>query len=360
MQLPAYTDISGNMPWSGIPAFRLIDRQLNRVRELINQQLTTSAKAGQIKPLLDYVNSQTGKMIRPGLVLLSYSAMCNATCEKEKNDSYIRRNNNTRYAIRNTQYAAIRVAAIVEMIHNATLLHDDVIDDGQLRRGLPSANCLWGNESAVLLGDFILGRVFKMCANLEPTIAETIATIALRVCEGELRQVTQRQNWHLSEEEYIEIITEKSAAFFSGCCRLGALLAKAEEDHVQMLARFGLNAGIAFQITDDLLDITGKESRTGKTVGSDASKSKLTIAAIHLLKTVDETERRTLYNMSDTPARFQNALTEMLKSHGSLDYTRKMAQNFVKKAVEALQNLAQSDARTALIETARFMAARGA
>jgi octaprenyl-diphosphate synthase len=360
MQLPAHTDISGSMPWSGMPAFRLIDCQLDQVRELINQQLTTAAKPGEIKPLLDYVSSRTGKMIRPGLVLLSYRAMCNATCEKEKNDSYIRRNNNTRYVIRNTQYETIRVAAIIEMIHNATLLHDDVIDDGQLRRGLPSANHLWGNESAVLLGDYVLGRVFQACADLEPTIAGTIATIALRVCEGELRQVIQRQNWHLSEEEYIEIITEKSAAFFSGCCRLGALLAQAEEDYVQMLARFGLNAGIAFQITDDLLDITGEESRTGKTVGSDASKSKLTIAIIHLIKTVDETESRRLYNMLDTPEKSQNTLTEMLKSHGSLDYARNRAQQFVKKAIEELQSLAQSEAKTALIETAKFMAARGA
>ncbi len=360
MQLPAHTDMSGNMPWSGIPAFRLIDCQLNQVGELIDQQLTTSAKAGEIKPLLDYVSSRTGKMIRPGLVLLSYRAMYDASCEKEKMDSCIRRNNNTRYAIRDTQYETIRVAAIVEMTHNATLLHDDVIDDGQLRRGLPSANRLWGNESAVLLGDFILGRVFKMCANLDPTIAGTIATIALRVCEGELRQVIQRQNWHLSEEEYIEIITEKSAAFFSGCCRLGALLAQAEEYYVEMLARFGLNAGIAFQITDDLLDITGKESRTGKTVGSDASKSKLTLAVIHLLKTIDEAERRRLYNMLDAPVKYQGTLTEMLKSHGSLEYAQDRAQQFVKKAVEALQGLAQSEAKTALIETARFMAARGA
>jgi octaprenyl-diphosphate synthase len=335
MQLP-YTDASDNSLRITIPSFRLIENNLHRVRELVDQNLTASTMADEIKPLFKYLCSRTGKMLRPGLLLLSGGACRNITDEH------------------------IHVAAIVEMIHHATLLHDDVIDDGQLRRGLPSANRLWGNESAVLLGDFILGRVFKMCANLQPAIAETIATIALRVCEGELRQIIQRQNWHLSEEEYIEIITEKSAAFFSGCCRLGALLAQAEESYVQMLARFGLNAGIAFQIIDDLLDITGKENKTGKTVGSDASRSKLTLAVIHLLKTVDDTERRRLYNMLDTPEKCQDILTKMLISHGSLEYTRSRARHFVNKAVESLQNLAQSEAKTALIETAGFMAARGA
>ncbi|GAG45675.1 unnamed protein product, partial [marine sediment metagenome] len=229
--------------------------------KLVNEQLASCSES--VRPLLEHLNTQGGKMIRPGLVLLSYHSVCDQ-CEKK------------------TQYEAVRIAAIVEIIHNATLLHDDVIDEGQKRRGLPTVNSLWGNESAVLLGDFLLSKVFKMCADLKPRFQKIIAAAAARTCEGELRQIIQKQNWQLSEPEYIDIITEKSAAFFSSCCSLGGLLADASETEARLLTCFGLNVGIAFQITDDLLDIVGDESKTGKTSGSDVDKNKLTLAVIHL------------------------------------------------------------------------------
>jgi len=302
---------------------------LGQVGELIDKQLTVPAKAGDIKPLLECVSTRSGKMLRPGLVLLAGGCCGKITDEH------------------------IRVAAIVEMIHNATLLHDDVIDEGQKRRGLPTANSLWGNESAVLLGDFLLSRAFKMCAELEPQVARVIAATAIRVCEGELRQVSQRQNWQLGESEYIDIITEKSAALFSGCCYLGGLLARASKAQVQSLADFGLNAGIAFQITDDLLDIIGDENKTGKTLGSDVSKHKLTLAVIHLLGAVDDPApiRQSLSSIGV-------GLAEMLSRYGSLEYARGRAQEFVDRAVGALASLKESDAKGALIETAKFMAGR--
>jgi len=302
---------------------------LGQVRELIDKQLTVPAKAGDIKPLLECVSTRSGKMLRSGLVLLAGGCCGKITDEH------------------------IRVAAIVEMIHNATLLHDDVIDEGQKRRGLPTINSLWGNESAVLLGDFLLSRAFKMCAELEPQVARVIAATAIRVCEGELRQVSQRQNWQLSESEYIDIITEKSAALFSSCCYLGGLLARASETQVQSLADFGLNAGIAFQITDDLLDIIGDENKTGKTLGSDVSKRKLTLAIIHLLGAVEDPApiRQSLSSIGA-------GLAEMLRCYGSLEYARGRAQEFVARAVGALAGLKESDAKGALIETARFMASR--
>ena len=334
MQRPAYTDVPGNMPRRGIPVFGLIDCQLGQVGELIDKQLTVPAKAGDIKPLLECVSTRSGKMLRPGLVLLAGGCCGKITDEH------------------------IRVAAIVEMIHNATLLHDDVIDEGQKRRGLPTINSLWGNESAVLLGDFLLSRAFKMCAELEPQVARVIAATAIRVCEGELRQVSQRQNWQLSESEYIDIITEKSAALFSSCCYLGGLLARASETQVQSLADFGLNAGIAFQITDDLLDIIGDENKTGKTLGSDVSKRKLTLAVIHLLGAVEEGEKSAVKSKLNAVGESKEALAEILRRYGSLEYACRRAQEFVARAVGALAGLKESDAKGALIETARFMASR--
>ena len=335
MELPTHTDITEGAPRKGIPAFRLIEDQLNQVRQLINEQLVVPPTGADINRLLEYMKTRSGKMIRPALVLLAGSAVGKTT------DKHI------------------RVAAIVEMIHNATLLHDDVIDEGQKRRGLPTINSLWGNESAVLLGDFLLSQVFKMCTDLEPKIINIIAAAAARTCEGELRQVIQRHNWQLSEPEYIDIITEKSAAFFSSCCHLGALLAQATETEVESLARFGLNAGIAFQITDDLLDLIGDESQTGKTVGSDVNKNKLTLAIIHLLRVVDQKEKSKIYNkLNRSVGTSRNDLLKMLKSYGSLKYANNQAQEFVDKALQALANLEQSDAKEALIETAKFMADR--
>jgi len=349
MQLPAHTDISGSVPPSKIRAFRLIDKQLSRVKELINEQLTAPAEAGDINRLLEHVHGRSGKMIRPGLVLLSYRVVRDASCEKK-----------TQYDIRDTQYEAICVAAVVEMIHNATLLHDDVIDEGQKRRR-PTVNSFWGNEAAVLLGDFLLGRVFKMCAGLQPQAVEVIAGAAVRVCKGQLRQVVQKQNWQLSASEYIDLITEKSAVLFSSACHLGAILAQANEAQTRSLTDFGLNAGIAFQITDDLLDIIGDVSKTGKKTNSDVDKYKLTLAMIHLLSAVNEREKEVVINsyLERKDAQYdKGALTEMLDRHGSLEYARTRAQEFAARAVQALAALKDSDAKDALIETAKFMSCR--
>jgi len=336
MQLPAHSDIS-SASQGLIPDFTLVNDKLTKVKELIDKKLTASPKAGGINRLLEHVRGRSGKMIRPGLVLLA------GRCFGEVTDEHI------------------SVAAIVEMVHNATLLHDDVIDEGQTRRGKPTVNSLWGNETAVLMGDFLLSRVFETCAELEPRITGVIAATAVRLCEGELRQALQRKNWQLSESEYIDVITDKSAALFSSCCYLGAVLSKATEEQAQALSEFGLNAGIAFQITDDLLDITGDECETGKTLGSDVTRHKLTLAAIHLLKTVDKKEQSALVNshfQGQNQRHDKDSLAEMLNRNGSLEYAHNRAKEYVTKAVQALNGLEESKAKNALIKTAKFMAGR--
>jgi octaprenyl-diphosphate synthase len=337
MQLSAHGDISSSASHGVIPGLNLIGDQLRRVKELINEQLIASEKAGDINHLLENVHGHGGKMIRPGLVLLA------GRCFGKITDEHI------------------RVAAVVEMVHNATLLHDDVIDEGRIRRGKPTVNSLWGNEIAVLLGDFLLSGVFKTCAELQPRVIKIIADTAVRLCEGELRQSFQRENRRLSESEYIEIITEKSAALFSSCCYLGALLAKAGEKQTRALSEFGLNTGIAFQIVDDLLDITGDEHKTGKTLGSDVTKQKLTLAVIHLLGTIRDKDKAALINTyfrRRDPRYDKDSLTVILNRYGSLKYARNRAQEYVTKAVQSLAVLKESQAKDALIEAAKFMAAR--
>jgi len=325
---------SSDIQRNDVPAFKLIDGQLRKVKKLIKEQLNISEKTGIINQLLEYMNTCSGKMLRPGLVLLSGSAVNEITDEH------------------------LHIAAIFEMIHNATLLHDDVIDDGQRRRGQPTINNLWGNEAAVLFGDFLLSRVFKMCAGLEPRIAKEITATAGRICEGELRQVSESRNWQLGESQYTDIITEKSAYIFGSCCYLGGLLAEGTEMQLQSLRRFGLNAGIAFQITDDLLDIIGDERKTGKTLGSDADKNKLTLALIHLLRAANENEKNAIQNKLSAAGENTATLTEMLRSRGSLEYAQGRAQEFIARAIAALSNLKDSDAKDALIETAKFMVNR--
>lgn len=309
---------------------------LERTSDLICRTLVPSASAEELAPLLDHFAARSGKMIRPGLLLLGGACLGPITDEH------------------------IRVAAMVEMIHDATLLHDDVIDEGQTRRGAPTINLVWGNESAVLLGDFVLSQVFRMTAELEPAIGKVVAETAVRVCEGELRQVAQRQNWQLTEDEYISIIADKSAAFFSGCCRLGALLAHGEAAHVDALDRYGLHAGIAFQIVDDLLDISGTEIQTGKTAQCDLNKSKLTLAVIHLLGAVGASERDKVHAMLRHPGESRGELDAMLELHGSLDYAHECARRYVRKATDALATLPAGEARNALAEIAHFMAHRAA
>jgi len=337
MQSPTHTDTSAFAPQSKVPALRLIAEELSMVGELIKQQLTTSARSGDISELLEHISNRSGKMIRPGLVLLA------GRCCGKITDEHI------------------SVAAIVEMMHNATLLHDDVIDEGKQRRGLPTINNLWGNESAVLLGDVILSRVFKMCAELESKVAKVIAAAAVRLCEGELRQVIQKHYWQLSEKEYLNVITEKSAVLFSSSCYLGGQLAGAGESQVKSLAEYGLNTGIAFQITDDLLDIVGDESKAGKTLGSDINKHKLTLALIHLLNTADEKKKNTIIAsfLDRADAQYdKNALIEMLDRSGSLEYAHSRAKEFTAIAKQALSGLKQSDAKDALIDMANFMVGR--
>jgi octaprenyl-diphosphate synthase len=334
MQLPSHVQRAGEVPWAGIPALKALDSELRQVRDLIRQTLVTAPTADELTPLYDYLCLRSGKMIRPGLVLLA-GRCCGQTSGEH-----------------------LKAAAVVEMIHTATLLHDDVIDDGQRRRGVPTINSLCGNESAVLLGDFVLSRVFKMAADFAPEVAKVIAQTAVRVCEGELRQVLQKRNWQLDEAAYIDIITEKSAAFFSGCCRLGAMLADAPDTRAEALSRYGLEAGIAFQITDDILDITGDEQQMGKAAQNDFDTSKLTLAAIHLLAHTDKGQRENVRSLLESPAESKAELAHLLRYHGSLDYARQRARSYVAKALAALEAVSPGPAKEALVEIARFMVER--
>lgn len=240
-----------------------IAANLERVCLRIADVLTHSAA-----PMGDHLSRLDlggGKMLRPALVLLAGQAT------GQLSDTHI------------------ELAAIVEMIHLASLLHDDVIDKAEQRRGRPSANALWGNTQAVLLGDFVLSKAFGMAAKLElPSAAGILCQTAETICTGEIQQNCNKGNWNLTEADYLAIIEGKTASLFAACGVLGALAAGADAGIQDALRRYGTAVGTAFQITDDLLDIVGDAAAEGKTLGTDMLGEKPTLPILYWLGTDDK------------------------------------------------------------------------
>ena len=335
MKLPKRAHKPANRLYRVIEPFSIIAEQLGRVQALIYEQLCEHPQTAGIEQLLAHIRSRSGKMLRPGLVLLS-GLCCGPLCPEH-----------------------IQVAAIFEIIHEATLLHDDVIDEADRRRGQKTLNKLYGNESAVLLGDFLLSRVFGMSAELDSDVARVISSAAGATCQGELNQNLQKRNWQLTQQQYIEIIADKTAEIFRSCCLIGARLGGGPEEIAAKLADYGLNFGIAFQIADDLLDITGDEEKAGKTLGTDFVETKPTLPLIHLLEGADERRRAQIINLvSAGELQARSKLAAMLAGSDSLGYSRSCVRQYVRQAIESLESVPDSAAKTALIDTAEFVAAR--
>ena len=312
-----------------LPFTKLISNELADVCRLIQETVVTENKI--VDELLQSLDSTGGKMLRPSLVLLS--AKC---CGK-------------------TTVQHIKIAAIMEMLHLATLLHDDVIDQGQKRRHRQTLNALKGNSFAVLCGDFVLTKIFKMCTELDKKISAVIAETTTRICLGEMAQNIQMQNWDLSEDDYVDIIREKSASLFSTCCQLGAIGAAADNKEIEALAVFGLNLGISFQLNDDLLDIVGDEEKLGKNSGSDLAKSKPTLGIINLLAKLEQKERLEVVKKLDSGQYSQKDLMQILKSNGCLEYVRARTNEFSQAAIDSLLPIADSPAKNTLVETVKFL-----
>ncbi len=325
LQVLPHNDESGS--------FEIIAEELSAVRKRMCEELGTSSES--VKKVFSHIIDKPGKMLRPAMVLLA-----GGSCG-EINDAHI------------------EIAAMFELIHTATLLHDDVIDEAQSRRNAETVNSLWGNECAVLTGDFLLSRVFSMSSRMDRRqYSEVIAETATKICHGELMQNMQRQNGQLDEDVYFEIIKDKTAVLFESCCHLGGLAGKADNEQVEGLSAFGLNLGLAFQITDDLIDIVGDENRVGKTLGSDFLKDKITLPVIHLLKTAPNGEKDVVMKQLTDASRFRSDIADILTQSGSIAYARSIAGNFCTKAIKSLTCLPDSHAKTSLIGIAESVASR--
>lgn len=312
--------------------FALIDEPLRQVKGRLKQCLTTPYRS--INQQLLTIGAGEGKMLRPALVLLTGLA-----CGPIRPEH-------------------IELAAIVEMIHTATLLHDDVIDHASVRRSRPTTNCLYGNTAAVLLGDFLLSRAFELGMELKiPAVQEILTQTARQICQGELLQNIRRRDWTIRQREYLEIIEAKTAELFSAACRLGALAGAASAGIADCFTEYGRCVGMAFQITDDILDITGDAEKIGKTLGTDAAQKKPTLPLIYCLKQMPPRQKKTFL---ETISREPNSarLVRILNESGSLDYARDTARQYIRKAVDALRECQACPAVETMIKIASAIGKR--
>jgi octaprenyl-diphosphate synthase len=254
----------------------------------------------------------------------------------------------------------ITIATVVEMVHMATLVHDDVLDEAELRRKGATINHLRGNESAVLLGDYLISHSYHLCSSLDSQMASrAIARTTNQVCEGELLQIDNRNNLDLDEKTYTQIITHKTAVLCAACCQLGATLAGASADTISRMERFGLSLGIAFQIQDDILDILGHTSQVGKTLGIDIEKGKMTLPMIHFMKTAPREHRELLRSLLTIHEPDQvEKIRNLILPSDSIDYARNQARQYTQQARRSIAGLPDSPAKDVLDAMADFVICR--
>jgi octaprenyl-diphosphate synthase len=289
-----------------------------------------------VRELCEHIEHFRGKQLRPALLLLTGQA-----CGELR--------------------PAHRVlAAVVEMVHIATLVHDDVLDEADIRRRAATVSRRWGNESAVLLGDLLFSHAFRLCSSLDDQFAsQLIGQTAVTLCGGELMQISNCDNVELTEAEYFEIITSKTASLIGTCCLLGARYAGADGDIVRRMNEFGIGLGTAFQITDDLLDLIGDETEVGKSLGRDLDKGKLTLPLIYYLRTATQTKQKIMRALlRDGDPRRNGQIATLLVNSDSIDYARQTAYEHVRKSLDILSELPPSDARSSLTAMAEFIVAR--
>ncbi|XZE52173.1 polyprenyl synthetase family protein [Planctomycetaceae bacterium SH139] len=314
--------------------YRPIASQMVQVEQRLRDELRS--RYDVLEPVLQHGVMLGGKRLRPALVLLSGAASGPL------------------------HHDHVTIATVLEMVHTATLVHDDVLDKAEHRRHVPTVNALWDNSTSILLGDFLFSHSFYLAATLSSTVAcRAIGRASRRVCEGELRQVLSAGDMLLDEATYLELIEGKTAELTQVSCELGAMFSGASEEQIHGLGEYGRCLGIAFQIADDYLDLWGDEHRVGKTLGSDIGQGKATLPLIRALQVADRLTRSRILALNHSPATLRRGeLLPLLARTDAEQYTRDQARTFVDQATDALSVLPPSDSRESLRNLAEFAIAR--
>ena len=327
MQATGQTAILEEAQLSAKRIFDLISAELMLVEQEFERQARSNIQV--IAYIGDYLRRSGGKRVRPALTILSnYAVGGNGS-----NDS------------------SIRMATVMEFLHTATLVHDDVIDKAEMRRNRPSVNCKFGNQTAVLMGDWLYMSAFETSlAERSLPILDILTAVTRKMTEGELLQLTLLGRTDVSEEQYFEVIARKTAYLFSACCEIGALLGGADARTKNMLRDYGMNLGIAFQLVDDLLDFVGNEEVLGKPAGADLLEGKVSLPLIFLLQR--EPQWRTDVQRVIAEGNYQSAaraaLLEALERTGALGLAQERAIEYAEAARDSLDGLGTSSYADAL------------
>ncbi len=311
----------------------LIGKELKQVDEVILSEITSPTVL--IPKIASHMILSGGKRLRPILTLLS-ARLCGY-------------NNGDRH---------INLAACIEFIHTATLLHDDVVDESDLRRGNKTANNIWGNQASVLVGDFLLSRAFQLMVKDGSLKAlEILSNTSAIISEGEVMQLSASRNLKTTEEEYLKIISAKTAKLFATACEIGAVITGENDKYQNALEQYGHNLGIAFQIVDDALDYSAKQEALGKTIGDDLREGKITLPVIHAYRNGNNEDKefwkRTLEQEDIKDGDLDHAIL-LINNTNSLGYSISIAKNYVQNAKNLIKLLPNLTERDLLINLADF------
>jgi len=317
---------------------RLIREDLDKLENSIEKLLTT--RVTFIRDVVHHLVKSGGKRIRPILVILS-SKLCGYEADGH-----------------------LPYAAIVEFIHTATLLHDDVVDNAETRRGTATANTVWGNESSVLVGDFLFSKSFDlMVSGGNEEILKVMSKATTDLAEGEILELLKTSDAKTLEEEYFEVIGCKTAVLLSAACEIGALMGKVDEEKRKALRDFGYHVGMAFQLTDDLLDYTSSGKTLGKDAGRDLKEGKVTLPLIHALKSATD-EEKTFIEEGLTKKRVTGkdfrTIKRIIEKYEGLDYTAELSRGHISCARELLAKFPDSPYKSALLDLANHIVEREA
>ncbi|MGH7014183.1 MAG: polyprenyl synthetase family protein [Stellaceae bacterium] len=337
MALPANADRSVKHRVSLDRLNALVAADLAQVNALILARM--QSPVALIPQLAGHIIAAGGKRLRPMLTLAS-ARLCGYRGDRH-----------------------IALAAAVEFIHTATLLHDDVVDASGLRRGLATANAVWGNKPSVLVGDFLFSRAFQlMVEDGSLKVLDILSRASAIIAEGEVLQLVTSNDTDTTEAQYLEVINAKTAALFAAASRIGAVLGERKETEEKALEAYGRNLGIAFQLVDDMLDYAAQQAELGKTVGDDFRDGKITLPVVLALKTADESEhefwRRTLEAGEQRDGDLERAIA-LMQRHGTLAATLERARLYAETARGALGIFHESPERRALDEAIDFCLERG-
>jgi len=313
--------------------YESIADDLTHVERILREEM--SSRYPNVNKVVSYGCMLGGKRLRPALLLLT--AKCLGSVSEDHH----------------------KLGAVLEMVHTATLIHDDVIDGASQRRHLETIHQRWSTEAAVLTGDFLFSHAFYLASTLPTTTAaQKIGQATNIVCEGELRQITTKGQFDLSEEDYFSIIESKTAVLCQVACELGAIYTNATDEQIQQAGEFGRCLGIAFQIVDDLLDIEGTSDCTGKTLGTDLKQRKPTLPLIHVLEAAPEGPKQAIYKALHSDNLSASEIIVWMEEFGSLQYARDRAIGFIERAHSAIANWPTSPAASALRDLAGFVLKR--